>query len=79
MLKPVGEVIFSASLVLYKILFIYLLFLAVLSLCCSAWAFSSCGAQASHCSGFSCCGAQAVGRAGFSSVAHGLRSRDPWA
>ena len=52
------------------------LFLAVLSLCCCTWAFSSCGelgllsscgAQASHCSDFFCCGAQALGTMGFSS------------
>ena len=29
--------------------------------------FSSCGPQASHCSGFSCCGAWALGCSGFSS------------
>ena len=47
--------------------------MAVLVLCCSVWAFSSCvrmfsswGLWASHCSGFSCCRAQAVGRTGFS-------------
>ena len=32
----------------------YLFTLAVLGLQCCAWAFSSCGAQASHCDGFSC-------------------------
>ena len=45
------------------------LFLAVLSLCCCAQAFSgcsewgllfSCGVQASHCGGFSCCRAHAL-------------------
>ena len=42
------------------IYFIYL-FLAALGLCCHTWAFSSCGARASHCSGFSSCRAQALG------------------
>ena len=49
--------------------FIYYLFLAVLGLPCSAWAFSSdetellssWSAWTSHCSGFSCCRAWAIG------------------
>ena len=41
-------------------LFIYL-FLVVFGLHCCARAFSSCAAQASHCSGFSCCKARALG------------------
>ena len=36
------------------------LFMAVLGLCCCVWAFSSCGAQASHCDDFSCCQAPAL-------------------
>ena len=56
------------------------LFLVVLGLRYSAWAFSSfgeqellssCGAQASHCGGFSCCRAWPLGRASVV-VAHGL-------
>ena len=43
------------------------LFLVVLGLRCCAWAFSSCGARASHCGGFSCCGAWALGFRGFNS------------
>ena len=39
-----------------KMLFFF--FSAALGLHCRAWAFSGCGAQASHCSGFSCWGAQ---------------------
>ena len=55
---------------------------AVLGLCCGAWALhcreralsscgeqglpSSCSEQASHCGGISCCRAQALGREGFS-------------
>ena len=53
-----------------KILFY--LFLAALGLCCCAWAFSSCGVRASHCSGFSCCGAQALGVRASVVVARGL-------
>ena len=48
---------------LFLNLFIYL-FLAVLGLCCRAWA--------SHCSGFSCCGAQALGVQASVAVARGL-------
>ena len=50
----------------YKFFFIYV-FLAALDLCCCMQAFSSCNAQASHCSGFSCCRPQALECAGFSS------------
>ena len=64
---------------LFKNLSIYL-FLAVLDLCCCAWAFSSCGEpgysslqrQASHCGGFSCCGARALGTWASVVVAYGL-------
>ena len=42
---------------------------------CSEWRLlSSCGVQASYCSGFSCCQAQTVGHTGFRVVARGLRS-----
>ena len=34
--------------------------MVALDLSCCARAFSSCGAQASHCCGFSCCRAQAL-------------------
>ena len=40
--------------IIYFYLFI-VFFLALLGLCCWVRAFSSCGEQASHCSGFSCC------------------------
>ena len=61
------------------------LFLAVQSLHCCAWAFSSCGERgvdvgcsllrggASHRRGFSCCGAQAPGHAGSAAQAQALR------
>ena len=39
--------------------------LALLDLCCCAWAFSSCVAPASHCCGFSCCRAWALGHMSF--------------
>ena len=42
-------------------------FLAVLGLCCSGWAFSSCSVQAARCGGLSCCGAQSLGHMSFSS------------
>ena len=58
--------------------FIYL-FLAVLGLCCCAWAFSSCGKRASHCSGFSCCRARALGMRASVVVARGLSSCGLWA
>ena len=38
-----------------------------LSLVAASRAYSSFGAQASHCSGFFCCGARALGHTGFSS------------
>ena len=44
----------------------FFFFLPALKLHCRMWAFSSCSAQVSPCSGFSCCGAQALGCAGFS-------------
>ena len=47
------------------------LFLALLGLGCSVWAFSGCGGQAS-CDGFSCWGAQALGRFASAVVACGL-------
>ena len=62
-------------------LFIFILFLAVLSLCCCTWAFSSCdglgllsccNAWASHSGGFSCCRKQVLGHVGSLAVAHGL-------
>ena len=37
-----------------------------------AWDFSSCGAQAPHCSGFLCCRAQALGSQASVVVVHGL-------
>ena len=40
---------------------LFILYLVVLGLRCHTPALSSCGAQASHCSGFSCCGARALG------------------
>ena len=46
-------------------LFVYIF--AMLGRLCWMWAFSSCAAQASHCSGFSCYRAQALGRTGFRS------------
>ena len=49
-----------------------LLFLVVLGHRCYARAFSSCDAQASHCSGFSRCRARALGHTGFVVVAHRL-------
>ena len=39
----------------------FFFFLAVLSVRCCSWAFSSHGEQASHCGGPSCWGAQALG------------------
>ena len=65
-------------------IFIYLLCLAVLVLCCSTGfslalaskGYSLVGAQASHCGGFSCCGAQALEREGFGScVSQALEHR----
>ena len=51
-------------------LYLFILFLAALGLCCCVWIFLylrqvwatlCCGAWASHCGGFSCCGAWALG------------------
>ena len=53
---------------------IYFLFLAVLSLCCCAWAFSSCDVWVSHHGGFSSCGAWALGVQASVVVACGLSS-----
>ena len=39
----------------------------MLGLCSSAWAFSSCSVQASHCGSLSSCGAQSLGHMRFSS------------
>ena len=54
--------------------FLINLFLSALGLHCCMWAFSSCGVQASHCSGFSCCGARALGVQASVVEAHGLSS-----
>ena len=51
---------------------IYLLFLTALSLCCWAWAFSSCWAQASHHGGVSCYKPWAVGTWALIVVVHQL-------
>ena len=61
-----------------------LFLLAVLGLHWCSWAFSSCGVQASHCSGFSCCRIRALGCAGFRSCIawageHRPSSYGPWA
>ena len=48
--------------------------MAVLGLCCCTWAFSSCGAWASHCGGFCCCGARALGAQASVVVARRLES-----
>ena len=57
---------------IYTLLYLFVcLFLAALGLHCCMQAFSSCGAQVSHCSGFSCFGAQALGYVGFSSCGTG--------
>ena len=48
-------------------IYIFILLLAILGLCCSAGTFSSCGTQASHYGGFSYCRAQALECVGFSS------------
>ena len=57
-LLPVGVLFFF----LIKLLKILVIFWAVLGLCCYAQVFSSCGAQASHCSGFSSSGTRALER-----------------
>ena len=51
-----------------------LLLLVVLGLCCCAWSFSRCSAQASHCSDVSCCRSQALGDTGSLVAAHRLSS-----
>ena len=51
--------------------FVYL-FLAALGICCCTRTFSSCGVQASHCSGFSFCRAQALGAWASVAAVHGL-------
>ena len=53
--------------------------MTALSLRCCAQAFSSCGAQASHCSGFPCCRARALGTRASGVVSHGLSSCGTWA
>ena len=50
------------------------LFLAALGLRFCTRAFSSCGAQASHCGGFSCCRAWALGAQALVVAAHRLSS-----
>ena len=55
------------------------LFLAALGLHCYAWAFSSCGEQASHCGGFSGCRAQALGVQASAAAARGLSGCGAWA
>ena len=67
---------------LNKFTYFYLLFFAVLGLCCCMRAFSSCseqallccGVRASYCSGFSCCGARALGMWASVVVTHRLSS-----
>ena len=51
---------------IFNFLFIHL-FLAVVGLCCCVRALSTCGTEASHCSGIACHGARVLRRAGFSS------------
>ena len=62
--------------------------MAVLGLCCCAWAFSSCGEQGllfrcgawgSHCGGFSCCGVRALCAQASVVAARGLSSCSTWA
>ena len=70
-LRVMGSILHS-YLIAFGVLLFYnfiFLFLAELGLCCFAQAFSSCGAQAWHCSGL---WSTALGRAGF-------RSRWMWA
>ena len=58
--KPHRKYTFSKRFLKVSLNFCLLIFgCAGFSFC--AWAFSSCGTQASHCGGFSCCGAQALG------------------
>ena len=42
------------------------------------WAFSSCGARASHCGGFSCCGAGLLGTRASVPVAQAKLSHGVW-
>ena len=69
-------------------IYLFILFLAVLGLCCCEWAFSncgemrllsSCGTWAVHCSGFSCCGAPALRHVSTVIAAHGLSKYGTWA
>ena len=74
-------------------IYLFVLFLATLGLCCYTGFFSRCGkwgllssctAWASHCVGFSGCRAQAVGHVGFSGCSsqaseRGLSSGGAWA
>ena len=62
--------------VVFSFLFLknYLLFLAVLDLCCCSQAFSSCGERASHCRGFSSCGAPALAQVASEVASSGLQS-----
>ena len=78
-MEEMNNQIFFSSRIFFKInLFIYL-FLAALGLRCCAWAFSGCGARASHCGGFSYCGAQALGAGASVVVAHALSGCGAWA
>ena len=61
-LFPPFVYLFILKIILFTLL--SLLLLVVLGLCCCAWAFSSCGAQASHRSDVSCCRSQALGDTG---------------
>ena len=71
------------QLVLFKKIFIIIIFLAAFGLCCCALAFLwlrrvgvtlRCGEWAPHCGGFSCCGAGALGAWASVVVACGLSS-----
>ena len=68
--------IFFFKVIFFKLIY---LFLAALGLRCCTWAFSSCGARASHCSGFSCYRARALGTWASVVVAHRLSSCGSWA
>ena len=67
---------------IFILFYYYYYFLAVLGLCCSVRAFSTCGAgatlrwgeRASHCGGFSCCGARALDSWASLVAARGLSS-----
>ena len=52
--------------------FFFLPFLVALGFCCYAQAFSSCGAQTSHCGGFSCYRVHAPGPQSLLGAAHRL-------